>query len=151
MPLFWYKQGVNCVFFRQHIYLDEGGIMWMKTIEDYLKLPYRLEIIPDIEEGGYVVTYPELPGCISIGEDIQDAIENAQDAKRVWLEAAIEDGVEIYEPSLVEDYSGQFKLRIPKSLHKILAENARREGTSMNQYCLYLLAMNNAVYQSKGK
>ncbi len=123
----------------------------MKTIEDYLKLPYRLEIIPDIEEGGYVVTYPELPGCISIGEDIQDAIENAQDAKRVWLEAAIEDGVEIYEPSLVEDYSGQFKLRIPKSLHKILAENARREGTSMNQYCLYLLAMNNAVYQSKGK
>ena len=123
----------------------------MKTVEDYLKLPYRLEIIPDTEEGGYMVTYPDLPGCISLGEDIQDAIENAQDAKRVWLEAAIEDGVEIYEPSTAEDYSGQFKLRIPKSLHKILADNARREGTSMNQYCLYLLAMNNAIYQSKGK
>ena len=118
----------------------------MKTVEDYLKLPYRLEIIPDTEEGGYMVTYPDLPGCISLGEDIQDAIENAQDAKRVWLEAAIEDGVEIYEPSLVEDYSGQFKLRIPKSLHKILAENARREGISMNQYCLYLLLMNDTIY-----
>ena len=35
----------------------------MKNIDYYLKLPYRLEIIPDIYEGGYVASYPELPGC----------------------------------------------------------------------------------------
>lgn len=70
----------------------------MKTVEDYLKLTYRMEIIP-VGEGGYVVSFPELPGCITIGDSIEDAIENAQDAKRVWLEAAIEDGVEIYEPA----------------------------------------------------
>lgn len=39
-------------------------------------------------------------------------------------------------------YSGQFKLRLPKSLHRQLAEHSRREGVSINQYCVYLLAKN---------
>lgn len=40
----------------------------MKNAEYYIKLPYKLEIVPDTEENGYVVSYPELPGCISCGE-----------------------------------------------------------------------------------
>lgn len=39
----------------------------METIEYYLRLPYRLEIITDPDEGGYVARYPELPGCITTG------------------------------------------------------------------------------------
>nr|WP_246473258.1 toxin-antitoxin system HicB family antitoxin [Treponema parvum] len=38
--------------------------------------------------------------------------------------------------------SGQFKIRIPKSLHKTLAEDSKKEGVSMNQYCVYLLSKN---------
>ena len=49
-----------------------------------------------------------------------------------------------HEP--IEEYSGQFKLRIPKSLHRSLAEHSKKEGISMNQYCVYLLAKNDAVY-----
>ena len=45
----------------------------------------------------------------------------------------------------MESYSGQFKLRIPKSLHKSLTEHAKREGISMNQYCVYLLSKNDAT------
>ena len=60
-------------------------------------------------------------------------------------EAAIEEGIEIPEPVSPDKYSGQFKLRIPKSLHYSLAEHAKMEGISMNQYCLYLLAKNDAV------
>lgn len=119
----------------------------MKTLNEYLALPYRLEIVPDTEEGGYVASYPELPGCISCGETMEDAITNALDAKKAWLEAAIEEGVQIYEPNTMEEYSGQFKLRIPKSLHRQLAEHSRREGISMNQYCLYLLAKSDALYR----
>ena len=118
----------------------------MKTIEEYMKLPYRLELIPDTDEGGYVASYPELPGCLTCGETMESAIANATDAKRAWLEAAIADGVEITEPDSLEAYSGQFKLRIPKSLHKTLAEHSKAEGISMNQYCLYLLTKNDAVY-----
>ena len=107
-----------------------------------MKLPYRLELIPDPDEGGFVASYPDLPGCLSSGETAEAAVANASDAKRAWLEAAIEDGVVIQEPSSIDDYSGQFKLRLPKSLHKSLAERSRQEGISMNQYCLYLLTMN---------
>ena len=63
-----------------------------------------------------------------------------------WLEAAEEDGIEIHEPDSLEDYSGQFKLRIPRSLHRSLAEHSKKEGISMNQYCVYLLSRNDAVY-----
>lgn len=59
--------------------------------------------------------------------------------------SAIEDGTEIPEPLNQDDYSGQFKLRIPKSLHQSLAEHARQEGISMNQYCIYLLTKNDTI------
>ncbi len=114
----------------------------MKTIDYYMKLPYKLEIVPDTEEGGFVASYPELPGCITVGESLEAVAANAADAKREWLMAAIEDGIKIAEPVKLDDYSGQFKLRLPKSLHCALAEQSRAEGISMNQYCLYLLSKN---------
>lgn len=118
----------------------------MRTIEDYMAMPYRMEIVEDSDEGGFVASYPDLPGCISCGETVEAAAANAQDAKRAWLEAAMEDGIVIREPDSLDDYSGQFKLRIPKSLHRSLAEHSQREGISMNQYCVYLLSRNDAVY-----
>jgi len=116
----------------------------MRSLDEYMKLPYKLEIVPDTEESGFVASYPELPGCISCGETIASAVANIEDAKREWLQAAIEDHMEINEPEELESYSGQFKLRIPKSLHKTLSEDSKKEGVSMNQYCVYLLSKNSA-------
>ena len=116
----------------------------MRSLDEYMKLPYRLEIVPDTEESGFVASYPELPGCISCGETIAAAVANIEDAKREWLIAAIEDHVVINEPEDLDSYSGQFKLRIPKSLHKTLSEDSKKEGVSMNQYCVYLLSKNSA-------
>ena len=121
----------------------EGRIM--KTLNDYMALPYRLEIVEDQEEGGYVVSYPDLPGCITCGDTIEEAMNNAKDAEKAWIEAALEEGMEINEPDSIEDYSGQVKLRIPKTLHRTLALRARKEGISMNQYCVYLLSRNDAL------
>ena len=121
----------------------EGRIM--KTLNDYMALPYRLEIVEDQEEGGYVVSYPDLPGCITCGDTIEEAMNNAKDAEKAWIEAALEEGMEINEPDSIEDYSGQFKLRIPKTLHRTLALRARKEEISMNQYCVYLLSRNDAL------
>ena len=118
----------------------------MKTLNEYMEMAYRMEIVEDKEEGGFVVSYPDLPGCITCGETIESAVANAQDAKRAWIEAALEEGIQIQEPDSLEDYSGQFKLRIPRSLHRLLAEHSKREGISMNQYCVYLLSRNDAVY-----
>ena len=121
----------------------------MKTQNDYMALSYRMEIAEDKEEGGFVVSFPDLPGCITCGETIETAIANAEDAKRAWIAAALEEGLEIPEPDSLAGYSGQFKLRIPRSLHRALAEHSQREGVSMNQYCVYLLSKNDAVYATK--
>lgn len=58
----------------------------------------------------------------------------------------MEDGIEIHDPNGLESYSDQFKLRLPRSLHRLLAEHSQREGISMNQYCVYLLSRNDAVF-----
>lgn len=117
----------------------------MMQINDYLSLSYKMEIERDPDEGGYVVSFPDLPGCLTCAETLETAISAAEDAKREWMVAALEEGIEIPMPNSLDDYSGQFKLRIPRSLHKQLAERSKREGISMNQYCLYLLSRNDAI------
>ena len=124
----------------------------MKTLDYYLSLPYRMEIIPDMEEGRYTAKFPDLPGCLTCAETIEELVESASDAKKVWLTAALEDGIEIAEPgeyAELLEYSGQFKLRMPRSLHRSLSVHAKQEGISMNQYCLYLLTKNDATHTAQ--
>ena len=77
---------------------------------------------------------------MTFADNIEEGFRLIEDAKRTWLETCLEDGTSIPEPMRLEDYSGQFKLRIPKSLHKMLAQKSSEEGVSMNQYCVYLLS-----------
>ena len=70
----------------------------MKTIEDYLRMNYTMEVIEDPTEGGFVVSFPALPGCLTCGQTLENALANALDAKKAWLEAALEDGLVIQEP-----------------------------------------------------
>ena len=81
----------------------------MKTLTEYMAMSYRMEIVEDKDEGGFVVSYPELPGCITCGETIERAVENAADAKKAWLEAALEEGIEIHEPGSLEEYSREIQ------------------------------------------
>ncbi len=114
----------------------------MKTVDEYMKMPYKLEIVEDPLEGGYVASYPELRGCITCAETMEELIDAVKDAKKEWILAEMEEGHTIPEPQSVNSYSGQFKLRMPKSLHRRLAAIAKEEGVSMNQYCLFLLSQN---------
>ena len=112
----------------------------IEKVNACMKTKYRFELIEDTDEGGYAISYPDLPGCISFGESVEDAIFNGEEARREWLYAMIEEGKKIPAPFDAEEYSGQFRLRMPKSLHKHLAERSREEGISMNQYCIYILS-----------
>ncbi|MDR2569484.1 MAG: type II toxin-antitoxin system HicB family antitoxin [Oscillospiraceae bacterium] len=111
-----------------------------KSLEYYMSLNYKIEIIKNEEGDGYTLYCPELRGCITSANSIENGVLMIEDAKKCWFEACIKDNIHIPEPSELEHYSGQFKLRLPKSLHKLLAERSRQEGISMNQYCLYLLS-----------
>ena len=70
----------------------------MKTIDYYMQLPYKMEIIPDVDEGGYTVRFPDLKGCLTCAETIDEAVKNAEDAKRALFTACLEDGINIPEP-----------------------------------------------------
>ncbi len=111
----------------------------MKDLNYYLELKYPLSVIQE-DSTSYFVEYPDLKGCFSTGDSLEEAAQQALDAKKAWLETALEEGIIIPEPKILNEYSGNFKLRMPKSLHKSLADYAKEEGVSMNQYCVYLLS-----------
>jgi len=111
-----------------------------KDLNYYMGLNYKIEIVADKDEGGYALSCPELRGCITCADTLEQGVKLIEDAKKCWFTVCIEDKIPIPEPDNLQDYSGQFKLRLPKSLHKTLVERSRQEGISMNQYCLYLLS-----------
>ena len=57
----------------------------MKTLDDYMSMSYQMKVVEDKSEGGFVVSYPDLPGCITCGKKMERAIVNALDAKKYGL------------------------------------------------------------------
>jgi len=55
-------------------------------------MKFKVIVWEDEEDGGYVVECPALPGCISQGDTIEEALENIKDAIQGWLEVATERG-----------------------------------------------------------
>ena len=70
----------------------------MKSVYYYMKLSYKMEINSDTSEQGYVISFPELPGCITCGETLESALANAENCKREWLTAALEMKISIPIP-----------------------------------------------------
>lgn len=112
------------------------------TVDYYLNLPYTIEVVRDndLEYPGWVATVAELSGCMTQADTFEELGEMIDEAMRLWLEAALEDGIEIPEPRLEADYSGKFVVRVPSSLHRALALQSEREGVSLNNYINVALA-----------
>ena len=102
--------------------------------EDY---PINIHPIPDDEGGGYLLTFPDLPGCIADGETIDEAVAEARDAFAAWAMAEQADKGALPTP---KTYSGSFVLRVSKTLHTQLAKRAAAEDVSLNQLAATLLA-----------
>ncbi|MCI0696731.1 type II toxin-antitoxin system HicB family antitoxin [candidate division KSB1 bacterium] len=91
---------------------------------------FEIRSLPKEEGGGYLITFPDLPGCMADGETPEEAIKNGLDAAKSWMETAKEFGDPIPQPG--ESSSGKFLARVPKSLHARLIARAKQEGVSMN-------------------
>ena len=96
----------------------------------------HIEPLSREEGGGFLVTVPDLPGCVVDGETVDAAIAEAHDAFKAWAAAEQQDQGALPIPK----YSGQFVLCIPKSLHQRLATRAAAEGVSLNQLAATYLA-----------
>ena len=67
-----------------------------------MKLVYPAILIPS-EEGGYTVEVPDLPGCVTEGDDMAEAILMAVDAASGWVLTELEDGNKAPEATPIED------------------------------------------------
>lgn len=103
------------------------------------------------EDNAYIAIVPELPGLSAFGSTPEKAAKELAVAKDVYLEVLEEDGDEIPEPEVVKPFSGQTRLRLPKSLHASLAYQARQEGISLNTHIVHLLSERNAFSQVKNE
>ena len=45
------------------------------SLKEYMELPYSMSIIPDTVEGGFTVIFPELPGCMTCGDTIEELLK----------------------------------------------------------------------------
>ena len=105
-----------------------------------LKYPVTIRPLTKEEGGGYLAEFPDLPGCIADGDTVEEALHEAEDALKAWLAAAKDFGDAIPEPSIAANYSGQWRIRLPKSLHAALALRAKLEGVSLNTLAATILA-----------
>lgn len=126
-----------------------------QDLEFYLsrRYPVVLRELTDEEGGGWFAEIRELPGCMSDGETPQEALDNMADAKRLWIATALKRGSRVPLPEKDEDndYSGRLTLRMPRSLHRKLAEMARKEGISLNQFLLAVIAFRAGAFDVEAR
>jgi predicted RNase H-like HicB family nuclease len=111
----------------------------MKDAEKFMNKNYRVALQYD-PDGYWIAENPELPGCKADGETAQEALSSLEVSRELWIESRMATGLEIPEPQEAPQYSGRFVLRIPKSLHRELANEAEAEGVSLNSLVSNVLA-----------
>jgi antitoxin HicB len=108
-------------------------------VQEILKRPYRKVISGDADEG-FLIEVPDLPGCMTAGETMEEAVSMLPEAMAAWLESVLDRGLPVPEPTVIPEYSGRVLVRMPKTLHQQLIERAEAEGVSANQLAVALLA-----------
>ena len=105
---------------------------------------YPVRVYPVEERNGidWVAEYPDLPGCIGVGDSREDALAVGEANKEAWLAAARRSGDPIPDPSKFDssEFSGRFNLRLPRSLHRDLSLLSQIEDVSLNTLCVKLLS-----------
>lgn len=111
----------------------------MERAEGIENWHYRVSLRYD-PEGYWVAEHPELPGCVADGETAQQALDSLVVAKELWIESRLAAGLGVPAPAEEPQFSGRFVLRIARSLHRDLAQEAEAEGVSLNSYVAGILA-----------
>ncbi|MEK7281751.1 MAG: type II toxin-antitoxin system HicB family antitoxin [Chloroflexota bacterium] len=112
-----------------------------KDVGYYAKLPYTI-ILEQWDDGKgpyWVARVAELPHCLLHGDTPEEAVKEIEEVKMDWIKSNLRRGLPVPEPR-PRKYSGQIRLRITPSLHKLLTYRAETEGMSLNQYMATVLA-----------
>ena len=105
-------------------------------MDDALNYAIVVEPLSEKDGGGFLATVPALPGCMGDGETREDALADALAAIDEWKDAARKTGRDIPGPQA----PGQWRQRVPRTLHDKLRRLAETEGVSLNQFVTSVLA-----------
>jgi len=108
---------------------------------------YSINLLWSEEDDCYVATVSEFPGLSAFGESPEEAIKEAKIAVDGFLRVFKEDGCLIPKPNTLKPFSGQTRLRLPKSLHATLNQEAQKDGVSLNTYIISLLSERHVAKQ----
>ncbi len=97
---------------------------------------YGFRILWSDEDSGYLATSPEFPGLSAFGETEEEALSEAKIARQLFIDDMLESGEQLPTPQMAHEYSGQTRLRLSKTVHRLVAEMAASEGISLNQFIL---------------
>ena len=67
-------------------------------------MKYPIAIEPGTAEQAFGVVVPDLPGCFSAGDTLDEAVDNAKEAIELWLETVIDDGGALPEPRSITEH-----------------------------------------------
>lgn len=111
-------------------------------MKNKLKYPFVIKSLDESDGGGFLIEFPDLPGCMADGETIEQTISEGKKALNAWIETAKHLKRDIPEPNsyLAENFSGKYLQRLPKSLHAELSKKADYEGISINSLALSYIA-----------
>ena len=100
------------------------------------------------EDKAYVAVVPELPGLSALGSTPEKASKELLVAGKLYIDALAQKG-NLPEPDKLKQFSGQIRVRFPKSLHAVLSYEAEKDGVSLNTFIIHLLTERNIVNQLK--
>jgi antitoxin HicB len=122
------------------------------NIASYMNLPFTIVLKKD-DEGDYVSRIEELPGCVAHGNSEVEAVQRLRRMQQLWIRDCIEAGDKVPEPKELEPElpSGKWLQRVPRGVHKRLAEKAKIEGVSLNQLVTTILAEALGASSAKAK
>jgi predicted HicB family RNase H-like nuclease len=106
---------------------------------------YSMRLFWSDEDRSFIALCPELGELSAFGATAEEAVHELQAAVGMALEVYEEDGEAIPHPVTQPAYSGQFRVRLPRSLHGQLVEDAKREGVSLNVLVIQRLTAASAV------
>jgi antitoxin HicB len=101
---------------------------------------YRIVTEWSEEDDAFVARVPALPGCAAHGPTPEKAAKEAREAAEAIIETMQERRAPLPPEDASTDYSGQLRLRLPKSLHERISQMSTAEGVSINTMLLTLIA-----------
>ena len=107
---------------------------------------YSLHLIWSDKEDGYVASVPEIPHISLVASTAKEALVKLNDAVTIYLSEKNASREKVAQPLRIEDFSGQFRLRIPRTLHAVLSREAEQEGVSLNTYILHILGHRHSMH-----